>query len=207
MHTSERAATLWGLAEKTSSCHQKLSSAALVNFTRNRRHIPAPTKRKPTVGAPRHRSRSFSSWSVVLLFFPIFSLIFLFSGPECLALLRLQQQSYGAREHCGSVTSGHFHKLFTGAGKLLCARACVVFVFGLVVYLSLWLMMDNGGTDEARRWTCIESKGLRQPIAFFNYLMQACLMQGDWVNKQLFILYRTPRCFEMRYTFYHVSFD
>lgn len=32
-------------------------------------------------------------------------------------------------------------------------------------------------------------------------------MQGDWVNKQLFILYRKPRCFEMQYTFYHVSFD
>lgn len=68
------------LQKKTSSCHQKLSSAALVNFTRNRRHIPAPTKRKPTVGAPRHRSRSFSSWSVVLLFFPIFFSNFSFFG-------------------------------------------------------------------------------------------------------------------------------
>lgn len=147
MHTSDRAATLWGLAEKNaSSCHQKLSSAALVNFTRNRRHIPAPTKRKPTVGAPRHRSRSFSSWSVGLLFFPIFSLIFLFSGPECLALLRLQQQSYGAREHCGSVTSGHFHKLFTGAGKLLCARACAVCFWGC----SLHTVMINGGLPRDR---------------------------------------------------------
>lgn len=93
-----------------------------------------PPTHSSTDWAQTYRGSPTPPFPVVLLliccfiiFSNFFSLIFLFSGPGCLALLRLQQQSYGAREHCGSVTSGHFHKLFTGAGKLnLCVRARVL---------------------------------------------------------------------------------
>lgn len=98
MHTSERAATLWGLAGKRAVTHQKLSSTALVNFTRNPGNIPSPTRRKPTVGAPTPPFLVFLPSICCFIIFSNFFYNFSFFGAwVCLALLRLQQQSCGAR--------------------------------------------------------------------------------------------------------------
>lgn len=123
MHTSERAATLWDLTKKRAVTHQKVSSAALVNFSWNPGNIPSPTIRKRTVGeTPRHFSPSFFPRSVVWSFVSkMFYNVSIFGAWLCLCLaLRLQRVM--GREHCGNVTSGHFHQLFfyPGTSGLLC---------------------------------------------------------------------------------------
>ncbi len=44
-------------------------------------------------------------------------------------------------------------------------------------------MMDNGGTDEARRWTCIESKRIETADSVFQ-LFNAGMFNARWLSQQ-----------------------
>lgn len=75
--------------------------------------IPDRT-RNPPWESPRHRSRLFSPRDLLFDYFiPIFfPIIVLYSGPERVCGSPQAAAELWGGKHCGSVTSGHFHKLF-----------------------------------------------------------------------------------------------
>lgn len=94
--------------------HQKLSSTALVNFTWSPGNLPSRDRtRNPPWESPRHRSPIFSPLDLLFYyFFRFFSIIFLYSGPESVSGSPQAAAELWGGKHCGSVTSGHFRKLF-----------------------------------------------------------------------------------------------
>lgn len=94
--------------------HQKLSSTALVKFTWSPGKLPSRT------GAQTHRGRAHAAaprslltevGSFILLSY-FFSIFFLYSGPESVSGSPQAAAELWGGKHCGSVTSGHFHKVF-----------------------------------------------------------------------------------------------
>lgn len=94
--------------------HQKVSSTALVNFTWSPGNLPSRT------GAQTHRGRAhaaaprslLTNIACFMIFSDFFSIFFLYSGPESVSGSPQAAAELWGGKHCGSVTSGHFHKLF-----------------------------------------------------------------------------------------------
>lgn len=103
--------------------HQKVSSTALVNFAWSPGNLPSRTgPETPRGRAHATAPRFFLPSSCCRVIFSYFFQYLVFSGPESVSGSPQAAAELWGGKHCGSVTSGHFHKLFFffPAGTVYC---------------------------------------------------------------------------------------
>ncbi len=130
MHTSERAAYIMRTCRKeTSSLPPKTFQRRIVISQGTADTFQHRLSAKPTVGEPHATVPGLSPLDLLfLLFFLFFSLIFLFSGPECLALLGCSSRVMGRASIVGVWRQATFTNFSQGLVNC-CVRARVLCCF------------------------------------------------------------------------------